>query len=177
MRAAFWRDSLQGRGEGRDAFDADALSGPGVMACCREAHEGGTGAALLFLLHSASPPEEGTFQTTGLPSRAIDGSRAPGGWGASLSVAGRHRTELRDQLCTQSPARRSCRFLCTGMDQGSALSLVEARALSNSEATSLSTLGSAELDRKRHPITDFREMCQQQFLSLEVCCHCSQACR
>ena len=63
------------------------------------------------------------------------------------------------------------------MQSGLSSARVEAHALSNSEAISPSTLGSAELDKKRHPITDFREMCQQQFLSTEVWGHCSQACR
>lgn len=77
----------------------------------------------------------------------------------------------------QSSARCFCLVLCLKSDQSLTLSGVEARELRNSEATSLSILGSAESDKKGHLMTDFRKMCQRQFLIMEVGCHCSQACR
>ena len=59
-------------------------------------------------------------------------------------------------------------FVWAGGDKGSTLSRAEPHTLSCSEETSLSTLGSAESEVSGHPVTDFRKVCRQWFLSVEV---------
>lgn len=62
-------------------------------------------------------------------------------------------------------------------DWGSTLPGAERHAPSSLEVTSPRTLGSAEAEDSGHPVTDFKKLCWQWPLSVEVWCHCSQACR
>lgn len=62
-------------------------------------------------------------------------------------------------------------------DWGSTLPGAERHAPSSLEVTSPRTLRSAEAEDSGHPVTDFKKLCGQWPLSVEVWCHCPQACR
>ena len=177
------RDDLCGTfWEGSDAFDA--VSGPGAAAHCDKAGEGERGASEPCCCVPLTPLRRSPGGAPPRPQVSPPGVKR----GHTPLVAAAppsaqqgdtcrtHRRVVREQLCIRALPAAPVISCARGVTRAR-LSGVEARALSNSEATSLSTLGAADSDKKGHPVTDFRQMCQGQFLSTEVWCHCSQACK